>query len=138
MVQAKTVTVKVVDQNGNPLQGIKTTSFPRQVWFTGGSNALGSSCSSQRAWELQLRGRDLYSYFKNRSKKYSGETDKEGVAHLTDMPPGWRHIFATHDDWEMQKKADSPFSQPVRTVKVGSEAHEFTFKMFPKGAVPKN
>ena len=37
MVQAETVTLKVVDQNGNPLQGIKMTSFPQQVWFTGGS-----------------------------------------------------------------------------------------------------
>ena len=81
---------------------------------------------------------DLYSYVKSKSKKYSGETDKEGVARLIDMPPGWQHIFATHDDWEMQKKAGSPFSQPVRTVKVGGEAQEFTFKMFPKGAVPKN
>ena len=136
MVKAVTITVKVVDKNGDSLEGISANSSPNQHWFNSGSQILGTSCSSRRVWELQQQGIDLASYFKsNRPKNYFGETDKEGVMHLKNMPPGWQRVFAYCDDLEMRKDPES--ERQEKLVKVGSKDLEITIKLFPKGSVQK-
>jgi len=135
MIKAPTVTLKVVDKNGDPLKGIKAGSSPNQYFFNAGSNILGDSYPTRSFCETQERGEDPNAFYRSKNP-YSGETDSKGILRIENMPPGLQSLVAFHDDLEMRK--DPETGQPEKFVEIGSEDLEVTIELFPKGRVPKN
>lgn len=135
MVKAASVTVKVVDQNDQPLANIKTGTNPNQFWFKAGSQILGSSYPTRLAWEMTDRGKELNSFYESRRSRYYSSTDKDGVFVLMNMPPGNYGIVAYQEGMEMPK--DPISGDQEKRVLVQNKDLNVTIKLYPKGSLPK-
>ena len=127
MVKAPTVTLKFIDNNGSPLEGVHAGSSPNQYWFNYGSELLGSSYPARRIWGLQQRGENLAAYYRadlsNMSSRYFGETNREGVMHLKNMPPGVQKVSVFHKKFEIQPNPMLSINIQGKDFKVTTEMH---------------
>ena len=135
MVKAGTVTLKVVDKNGDPLAGVKAGSSPNQFWFNSGSQILGDSYPTRSMWELQQRGEDLMTFYKSKKSRYYGETDSEGIMRMKNMPPGWQRLVAYHEGLEM--RSDPRSGRPEKRINMRGKDRRVTIQLHPKGSLPK-
>ncbi len=136
MNKAATVTVKVVDQDGEPIENLRVATSPNQFWFDGGSQILSDSYPTRKLWELKQAGKDLTSYFRSKGHSYMKKTDKNGMVQLKNMPKG-SHGFGVHEqEWEM--KVDPVSGDRETRVKVGDKDLNITIKLYPKGSLPRN
>jgi hypothetical protein len=136
MNKSSSVTVKVVDPDGEPVENVRVATNPNQYWFNGGSQILGKSFPTRKLWKMQQDGIDLTGYFQANGHPYMKTTDKDGIACLNNMPNGFHRIGVYEKEWEL--RTDPMSGDRVKLVKVQDKDRSVTVKVFPKGTLPRN
>jgi hypothetical protein len=128
MMPATSVRITVVDQNDQPLPGVKVASWPNQLWFDGGSQILGSAFSLTD-WLVQTRrGEEMII---DRTNRFAATTDKNGVAVIRTMPPNRTEgLVADLEGYEM------PLNGTEREIRIDLKPDivtEVTIRLQPVG-----
>ena len=135
MYKAFSVTVKVVDQNGKPIEGVKVATNPNQFWFQGGSQILGSSHPTRKVWKLKKEGKDLTSFYRSRRSQYIKTTNESGVACLENVPSGKIYRISVYEkEWEMA--IDPTSGDREKQAHVRDKDLTITIRLYPKGTSP--
>ena len=131
MKPAASVTFKIVDSDGQPVEAAKAYMSPNQISFNGGSTILGRAYSTRNALLKTRRGEKIKWEPFNR---FGGESDKTGLVVVNNLPSGNADVGVFHEEFQL------PIIDGSRgyafELKNG-EHKEITIKLQPKGKGPK-
>jgi hypothetical protein len=131
MVNGPTLTIEVTDEDGQPLKGISLGTSPNQFWFNSGSQILGESMATRKAWELREQNVDLTNYYQSTTSPYRKKTDETGSAVFKNMPHGTHDFYVFGKGLEMSKESETGDRTSTR-VTIEAEDQKLTIKMRPK------
>ncbi len=103
MEETGDLAVRVSKPDGEPLEGAGVYTWPNQRLELGGSMILGEFYRTIDQIEMQLNGKIPP---RESSNRYSGKTDKNGIAILRDIPIKIRSAFTIeHTEYLLPKDA---------------------------------